>query len=479
MLLRSIKIVQFRGVADLHARALRESGVADVPLPPGADASDLAEALRFAFLGRTRDDAPWVAQGCGHAYVEVAFTASDGGLASVFRGVDRRGATQCSLRELDGARITSGDADVAARLAALVGAPLDAWERATFAGEPGEHPGAGPEPLAPAATSEAAPDPPAPPSLEVARGLALSAIETLRRSLRAAELERRIADDVAALRRAGASLRAVRASLAAAPRAAPESERALELADETLALWDATMRRSARAVALVQGAPGGAPPAADAGEGPAWTASRIRDLGDSILAAYVEHDALLARGVPPPRAAAIAVEASFAILGRATGEERLGREALVRLASTPGAVDADRDGRDPDAVASALRRAAESLARSTPTLPFATGTTRGAGPGDPLPRRTSDRGSAPTGRASTSGSGTRPVDSVGDAAARDRAALRGALRADPHRDGAGPGATRCIVLDRVPRTFGAAEELAAFVAGEAPHAVQVVVGRPA
>ena len=102
-------------------------------LPAGTSPAEFAEAVRFALAGRTRTTAPIVSPGSGYAWVEVAFACADGTAASVFRGEDRRGTSQVSLREDGVGRITSGADAVAVRLQELLGSSLADLGRATFA----------------------------------------------------------------------------------------------------------------------------------------------------------------------------------------------------------------------------------------------------------------------------------------------------------------------------------------------------------
>ena len=57
-----------------------------------------------------------MSRGEGFAYVEVGLRLPGDGRASVFRGVDRRGSAQTSLREAGGQRVTAGAESVERRL---------------------------------------------------------------------------------------------------------------------------------------------------------------------------------------------------------------------------------------------------------------------------------------------------------------------------------------------------------------------------
>jgi len=119
------------GVAEFALRDLPARGLLDPLLPLGSPPRVLADAIRFAFLGGTDDAERVVSPGKGYAHVEVGLRFA-GAEVSLFRGVDRRGSHQASLREDDGRRVTGGVAEVRARLEELVGAPLDLWERSTW-----------------------------------------------------------------------------------------------------------------------------------------------------------------------------------------------------------------------------------------------------------------------------------------------------------------------------------------------------------
>ena len=67
MILRSLKLVHFRGVAEFELRDPPIDAVASVALPPDAPRALLRDALRFAFLGSAPGDAAVVSPGAGYA----------------------------------------------------------------------------------------------------------------------------------------------------------------------------------------------------------------------------------------------------------------------------------------------------------------------------------------------------------------------------------------------------------------------------
>lgn len=256
LLIRSLKIVNFRGIAELQARELREVGVHAIAVPAGCDPRAVAAALRFAMSG---DAGPGtvISDGAGYAYVEVGLGLGGDAHASIFRGIDRRGAVQVSLREDGGMRITSTEPEVAARLEEILGQPVARWVLATFLtgsesaegvlelaaaaaqdAEPDAAPDAQPDgaqdavmpsvahgaALAAAASAAVPPSAPAlsPPEgapvtdadVEAARSAALEATDGLRRALRTRELTAAIEADFAALSELGARVRRERTDIA-------------------------------------------------------------------------------------------------------------------------------------------------------------------------------------------------------------------------------------------------------------------------
>ena len=117
--------------------ALPSKGVASVVLPRGAPPDTLVNALRFLLTGQ--GEAPAPGDGPGFSFVEAAFGVDavpeafaargvrESAGFSLFRGVDRRGTTQVSLREDGGRRVFSGEADVAVRVGELFGVGVDEW----------------------------------------------------------------------------------------------------------------------------------------------------------------------------------------------------------------------------------------------------------------------------------------------------------------------------------------------------------------
>lgn len=192
VIVRSLHVLNFSGAADARLAELPERGVVEGPV--GVAAGD---ALRFALAGAT-DNGKAAASACGHAVVEAAVRLSDGREVSVFRGADRRGATQSSLRERTGPRLTGGDAAVRTRLAELLGVPLPEWERATWIDVPRD----------PADPFAGAPSVAAP--ARAAREACDRAIDGLRRAVRAAALSARVDAEHAALCALGARVRNAR-----------------------------------------------------------------------------------------------------------------------------------------------------------------------------------------------------------------------------------------------------------------------------
>ncbi|MCE9636610.1 MAG: hypothetical protein K8T90_12970 [Planctomycetes bacterium] len=237
MLLRSLKLVHFIGVPDLQVRDLRD-GAQPIAVPPGVPSRVVLDALRFAFLGRVPAAGNVITEGQGYTWVEAGFRSTDGATASIFRGMDRRGAPHVSLREDGSMRITSDPRDVVSRLEDLLGAPADAVDASTFLctdvdpasiwPEPTTAPVAVPASEAPtvvlsgaglAALVRAAPAPPPAvdiQAVEAARRAADDSVEALRRSIRGRQLRDRAGCDHDELLSVGARLRRDRTDVAIA-----------------------------------------------------------------------------------------------------------------------------------------------------------------------------------------------------------------------------------------------------------------------
>jgi hypothetical protein len=126
MILRSLKLVHFRGLPEVVLKDAPSEGVVRVALPHHAEESVVADAVVFALGGTVEGDL--VDGDQGFAYVELGLSFSPDIEGSLFRGIDRRGVVQTSLREQGGERVTGGVDAVAARLAELIGtADLGAW----------------------------------------------------------------------------------------------------------------------------------------------------------------------------------------------------------------------------------------------------------------------------------------------------------------------------------------------------------------
>ncbi len=130
MNLRSLKLVNFRGVRELTVRDLPRDGIVRVDVPEDAEPGALADAVRFALTGSDPEGGPPMARGEGFAYVEAGLRLPGDARASVFRGVDRRGKGQASLREAGGQRVTGGSDGVASRLSELTGGDPQRFARA-------------------------------------------------------------------------------------------------------------------------------------------------------------------------------------------------------------------------------------------------------------------------------------------------------------------------------------------------------------
>lgn len=193
MIVRSLHLVNFGGAAEWRLAAAPERGVVR-----GAVGVAAGDALRFVFLGAAAPDASGAR---GPAVVETGVLLDDGREASVFRGEDRRGGSQASLRERTGPRLAGGDVAVRARLAELVGAPLEVWERATWIGVAAEPA----DPFGGAAPAAAAG-----PGVRTARDACDRATDMLRRALRTSALRDRVGAEHAALCALGGRLRNAR-----------------------------------------------------------------------------------------------------------------------------------------------------------------------------------------------------------------------------------------------------------------------------
>ncbi len=127
MILRAFKMVHYRGLPEVVARDLPERGLATVALPDTCAAEVIAAAIGFAFGAEPEADVVDAEQ--GFAYVELGLSLPSGAQVSLFRGIDRRGVIQASLREEQGQRVTGGVNEVAARLSALLGEDVIDWAR--------------------------------------------------------------------------------------------------------------------------------------------------------------------------------------------------------------------------------------------------------------------------------------------------------------------------------------------------------------
>jgi hypothetical protein len=127
VILRSFKMVHFRGLPEVLVKSAPAEGPVRVPLPTSCDAGVVAEAVAFA-LGASAG-AGVVDEAQGFAYVELGLVLPSDSEASLFRGIDRRGVVQASLREHGGLRVTGGADGVSARLGELLGMDLAAWRR--------------------------------------------------------------------------------------------------------------------------------------------------------------------------------------------------------------------------------------------------------------------------------------------------------------------------------------------------------------
>lgn len=219
--LSGLHVVNFRGIRDVNARGMATSGVVLVPVAAGEQPADLSGALRFAFLGGIQDPVASMAEGTGYAYVEVAFELADRGRGSIFRGIDRRGVVQVSLREGGGARVTGGDGPVAERLEEILGVSPSAWAEATWPDFPATRgltlpamldlvdsgPAAGPRESRPDPAAEAPPNRLGEAEFESVRARCLAAVEGLRRALHGSELARRGSESLAELEAYGGRLR--------------------------------------------------------------------------------------------------------------------------------------------------------------------------------------------------------------------------------------------------------------------------------
>ncbi len=129
MILRSLRLVHVRGLPDVRVTGLPESGLVRVTLPAGAPPDTLVGALQFLLVAEAPDLVAGPAGGDdpGFSFVEAEFRTQSGATFSLFRGVDRRGTTQVSLRESTAGRVTGGDAAVAERLGQLLDGTVQAW----------------------------------------------------------------------------------------------------------------------------------------------------------------------------------------------------------------------------------------------------------------------------------------------------------------------------------------------------------------
>lgn len=220
MRLRSLRIVGFAGATEASTVEFPDRGV----VYPGASPAGAvaADALRFAFAGGPQDLARAVPGERGFAHVEVSLALPGGDEISIFRGMDRRGSVQVSLRMSGAPRVLGGEEAVRRRLEEAGGVPFERWARATWLdhADPDEDLFAppvrvdrlealpAPPPVAPVAEEGAKRDVDGTAArLVAAREAAERDVETLRRALRAEALKRRAEADYAALCAFGARLR--------------------------------------------------------------------------------------------------------------------------------------------------------------------------------------------------------------------------------------------------------------------------------
>jgi hypothetical protein len=502
VIVRSIRCVHFAGAPDLHVRDLPDEGAVAPKLPAGADARVLVDALRFAFLGAPTGGAPAISAGSGHAYVEIGLRAGTDADVSVFRGVDRRGVVQTSIREEGGRSVAGGEEAVRARIEALVGAPFERWIGATWIGatSPGRSGDAlealftslargGVSPAGRPRTTRTVVDDPA---VRAVRARAQTSIESLRRAMRHDVLNGRIDAAYSELVAFGARLRRRRADEAKGAKRTDATRRLLEVLDEAIATFDAEAARASRALSLDSRArePAEPPPADDEALRDART--RIGRLGDAVYGAVVERDALRAGGVASVEDAAATARSAFSALGEAVGEPEAIRRALDR-AGLGGDVAALR--KDPDRAADRLTEAlaigaAEVRGRDAGGAP-AEALSLGEELGDLLRDVV---GPVLGGRFVHVQTGARlelRLQGDGDADAagpqglaphvRERLAFALRLRmADAALVGSrAAGAPRHVVVPEWPGAFADPDEVAAFVRSVAPRATQVFVAPPA
>jgi hypothetical protein len=126
VILHALRLVNVEGLPEVRVSGLAESGVVPVALPPQAAPGALSRALRFVLCGDRDAVVPEGEGARGVAFVEAGLRTADGEAVSLFRGVDRNGREQVSLREGDGRRVSGGE-QAAARLAELLGDRPAAW----------------------------------------------------------------------------------------------------------------------------------------------------------------------------------------------------------------------------------------------------------------------------------------------------------------------------------------------------------------
>jgi hypothetical protein len=120
MLLRNLKAVNFLALREADVRNLPRRGVVGVEGGNAGAAAVFSDMLRFALFGVPAPGGDVIRSGASFAYVEIEFVHPEAGPVSLFRGTDRRGMVQASLREPERRFITNSAEQVGRRMSELL-----------------------------------------------------------------------------------------------------------------------------------------------------------------------------------------------------------------------------------------------------------------------------------------------------------------------------------------------------------------------
>jgi hypothetical protein len=134
MLLRNFKAVNFLGLREAEVRNLPRRGVVGIEAPESDDLPEFRQLLHYAIFGGPADPTGIIRPGAGFAYVEVELLHREAGAVSIFRGTDRNGTVQASLREPKRGAILNDAAQVEQRIRELLPVSPGQFEAEYFRG---------------------------------------------------------------------------------------------------------------------------------------------------------------------------------------------------------------------------------------------------------------------------------------------------------------------------------------------------------